>query len=172
MRGASARTTAIAAGASARSSRYSDCSSAPALGVNSRRKWGGADATGRARPAGACTWPGRRPGSDGGAARSPRAEELPRVCVSTPGAEATLDPQRAGVLAPEREHADAVAGGRELVETLLDGSPGQALIDALADRIVRLDVEPDARHRAERAERDHGAVEVLLAAAQREQLAA
>ncbi len=90
--------------------------------------------------------------------RRARAEELlGRI-------RAALDPHLVGDLAPAREHADAVAGAGDRVEVLEQLVPGQPLEHALGDLVGRLGVEHDPRHRAERAQPDDHAVEVLVAA--------
>ena len=77
---------------------------------------------------------------------------------------AGLDPHLIGRLAPAREHADAVAGRRDRVEVLEQVLPAKALEHPLADRVGGLDVERDAGHRSDRAERDHEPVEIGIAA--------
>ena len=77
---------------------------------------------------------------------------------------AALDPHLVDRLAPAREDADAVAARGDLVEVLEQRVPREPLEDALAHLVRRLDVERDARDRAERAEADDHAVEVGVAA--------
>ena len=103
------------------------------------------------------------------ARRRARAEQLGARLERRP--HALLDPHLARDLAPGREDADAVAGGHELVEVVFERSPGQILVDLLAHLVAGLDAERHARHGAERAEADHGPVEVDLAAADRAKLA-
>src|SRR4051794_3661348 len=87
-------------------------------------------------------------------------------------ARALLDPQLAGLLGqPAGEHAHAVAAREDRVETLEQHIPGQPLEDALADLVGRLDVQRDPRDRALRAEPDHHAVEVRVAAPRADELA-
>ena len=50
-----------------------------------------------------------------------------------------LDPYLVDRPGPAGEHADAVAGAGDLVEVLVQGVPGQALEDPLADLVGRLD---------------------------------
>ena len=98
------------------------------------------------------------------ASRRPRAFQLARG-----GSPRDLTHTWSARLAPAREDADAVARAEHRPAR---ASHGQALEHALADLVGGLDVERHARHHAERAERDDHAVEVRIAAAGGDQLAA
>ena len=95
--------------------------------------------------------------------RGDGAEELLALLLGRVG-DAALDPHLVDRLAPAGEDADAVAGGGDLVEVLVQRIPAEPLEHALAHLVGGLDVEGDARHDAQRAEADDEAVEVRLAA--------
>jgi hypothetical protein len=82
-----------------------------------------------------------------------------------------LHPHLIRGLAPAGTDADAVAAGGDLVEVLEQGVPGEALEHALSHLVGGLDVERDPRDRAQRAKRDHQAVEAAVAPARGEDLA-
>ena len=103
--------------------------------------------------------------------RSGRAEELAAGLLGRVG-HAALYPDLIDRLAPAREHADAVATRDDLVEVLVEREPAEALEDALADLVGGLDVECDARDRAERAEPDDQSVEVWVPSRHSHELAA
>ena len=72
---------------------------------------------------------------------------------------------------PEREEARAVAEGEQLVKLRFDCGPWQSVEDGLPQLERRYDVERQARHEPERAEPDHGCVEVVVAAFEVHELA-
>src|SRR3954470_2635930 len=86
-------------------------------------------------------------------------------------ADAALDPDLIRRLRPAGEYADAVAAGGDLVEVLEQRIPAETLEDTLAHLVCGLDIERDARHRAERPQPDHEAVEVGVASRCPEDLA-
>ena len=151
------RSASIAATACARGTRYSDWISSPLLGVKPMRKCGRRSDHGPGTPSCGVQFAGSRPRIGW---RSTVAGRAPKSSSRAARRDAALDPHLVDGLAPAREDADAVAARRDLVEVLGQRLPGQALEDALAHLVGRLDVERHPRHHAERAEADDQAVEV------------
>ena len=82
---------------------------------------------------------------------------------------AALEPDLVDLPAPARERRDGVRAREDVVAERV---PGEPLEDVLAHLVGRLDVQLEAHDRAERAERDDVALEVLLTAADGDELAA
>ena len=95
--------------------RYSDCSSSPALGVNSSRKCGSRSYHGPGTPSCCVQWPVGMPGTGW---RGPSAAAAPSHRCGGAGWPADLlEPHLVGrPAAPVGEQADAVAGREQLVE--------------------------------------------------------
>src|SRR6185437_8436120 len=74
--------------------------------------------------------------------------------------------------APVGEHADAVAGGHDLGEVVVQHVQRQVLVDPLADLEGRYQLQDQPGDGAERAEVHDGAVEGVVAAAQLDDVAA
>ena len=99
-----------------------------------------------------------------------RAEEVRPHGLRRVGRPA-LDPHLVHRPTPARQHAHALTGGGDLVEVLEQPVPREVLEDALPHVVGGLDVERQASHHAERAEADHQAVEIGVAAGRGDDLA-
>src|SRR5205807_8030774 len=91
-----------------------------------------------------------------------RAKEVPAHRLR-PFRHAALDPYLVGGLAPAGVHADAVAGGHDLVEVLEQRLPAEPLEHSLPNLVGGFDVQGDTSDSAECAQPHDHAVEVGVA---------